>query len=85
MTIEIHQPELERRMQAEIQSGHFRDIDDLLTTALDALQEKQKDSAAIQRPPRPENSLVEVCAAVRGLADDLELSRSASTARPVEL
>jgi Arc/MetJ-type ribon-helix-helix transcriptional regulator len=53
MTIEIHQPELERRVREEIQSGHFRDVDDLLTKALDALHEKQEQTAS----PHPETEL----------------------------
>jgi uncharacterized protein (DUF433 family) len=37
MSIEIHKPELERRLREGIQSGQFRDMDELLTKALDAL------------------------------------------------
>jgi uncharacterized protein (DUF433 family) len=39
MSIEIHQPELERRVRDSIQSGRFHDVDELLTKALDALSE----------------------------------------------
>ncbi len=38
MTIEIHRPELERMVRAAIASGHFQNVDDLLTHALEALQ-----------------------------------------------
>jgi Arc/MetJ-type ribon-helix-helix transcriptional regulator len=41
MNIEIHKPELERRVLDGIQSGRFRDVDELLTKALDALSEKE--------------------------------------------
>ena len=37
MSIEIHQPELERRVREGMQSGRFHDLDDFLTKALDAL------------------------------------------------
>ena len=37
MSIEIHTPELERRVREGIQSGQFQDVDELLTKALDAL------------------------------------------------
>ncbi len=37
MSIEIHKPEIERRVREGIQSGQFQDADDLLTKALDAL------------------------------------------------
>ena len=38
--MEIHKPELERRVKEQIQSGHFQDVDELLETALDALAQK---------------------------------------------
>jgi uncharacterized protein (DUF433 family) len=37
MSIEIDKPELERRLREGIQSGQFRDMEELLTKALDAL------------------------------------------------
>ena len=37
MNLEIHKPELAQRMQAQIQSGNFRDTDELIEKALDAL------------------------------------------------
>ena len=39
MSIVIQKPELERRVREGIQSGRFRDVDDLLSKALDALSE----------------------------------------------
>ena len=42
MTLEIRQPDLERRVREGIQSGRFRDVDELLTKALDALAESSK-------------------------------------------
>ena len=43
MSIEIHQPELERRVRESVQSGGYHDVGELLTKALDALS---KSSAA---------------------------------------
>jgi Arc/MetJ-type ribon-helix-helix transcriptional regulator len=40
MNIEIHNPELVQRVNAQIQSGHFHDADELIEKALDALEEK---------------------------------------------
>ena len=40
MNLEIHKPELEQRVRRQIQSGRFHDVDELLTQALDALEEK---------------------------------------------
>ena len=40
MNIAIHKPELAQRVQAQIQSGHFHDADELIEKALDALDEQ---------------------------------------------
>ena len=50
MNIEIHKPELERRVREEIQSGRFHDVDELLTKALDALSEKEADTYSSASP-----------------------------------
>jgi hypothetical protein len=34
MNLEIHKPELARRVQARIQSGHFHDADELIERRL---------------------------------------------------
>src|ERR1035441_945298 len=39
MSIEIHTPEIERRVRSGIQSGRFQNVDEFLTKALDALSE----------------------------------------------
>jgi Arc/MetJ-type ribon-helix-helix transcriptional regulator len=40
MNLEIHNPELVRRVNAQIQRGHFNDADELIEKALDALEGK---------------------------------------------
>jgi hypothetical protein len=88
MNLEIHTPELQQRVQSQIQSGHFHDVEELLSKALDALEEKATGAPVPATPhPRPPNrkSLVEVCDPIRGLTDDLDFSRNKSGARPVEL
>jgi Arc/MetJ-type ribon-helix-helix transcriptional regulator len=45
MNIEISMPELERRLREGIQSGRFRDFNELLGKALDALSEKEAANA----------------------------------------
>ncbi len=40
MNLEIHKPELVERVNAHIQSGHFRSADELLEKAFDALDER---------------------------------------------
>lgn len=70
MNLEIHKPELVQRVRNRIQSGQFHDVDELLTKALDALEEKKSpqittegdDSGAallavLQNSPYPEIDL----------------------------
>jgi hypothetical protein len=40
MNLEIREPELVQRVTERIQTGQFHDVDELLTKALDALDEK---------------------------------------------
>lgn len=86
MQIEILKPELEQRFMRQIQSGQFRDTDELLAKALDAL-----DKTAPASPPTPEllalrrKTFVELCDAVRGLAEDIDFSRNPSVGRPLDL
>ena len=86
MTIEIQNPQIERGVRDQIQRGQFRDLDDLLEKALDALQ--QKEIAISERPsqsPAGRKSLVELFAEspLKGL--DLDVSRNRSGARPLDL
>ena len=43
MNLEIHKPELVRRVNAHIQNGRFHDADEVLEKALDALEERATD------------------------------------------
>ncbi len=91
MNLEIHNPELVQRVNAQIQSGHFHDADELLEKALDALEGKTpgQTSAAASRSAAGRKSLVEVFAPLRGQFTDEEVdalfSRNRSTSRPVDL
>ena len=72
MNIEIQNPELQQRVQAQIQRGQFHDMDDLIEKALDALDEK---SAAIApRRPTGRKSLAQLFAdsPFKGLEIDFE-------------
>ena len=48
MNLEIHKPELAQRVQAQIQSGHFHDVDELIEKALDALDERTSAAAPVR-------------------------------------
>ncbi|HTC33159.1 MAG TPA: hypothetical protein VK724_07295 [Bryobacteraceae bacterium] len=54
MNFEIHKPELAQRVQAQIQSGHFHDTDELIEKALDALDAQAADAA----PPTATGAVV---------------------------
>lgn len=66
----------------KLRSGHFRSVDELITAGIQAWREKNARSLS---KARPERNLVEVCAMVRGLADDLDITRNRSGARPIDL
>ncbi len=91
MNLEINNPELVERVNAQIQSGHFHDADELLEKALDVIEAKTPAlaSAAEKRRAAGRKSLVEVFAPLRGQFTDEEVdtpfSRNRSTARPVDL
>jgi hypothetical protein len=53
MNLEIHNPELVQRVTAQIQSGHFHDVDELIEKALDAL-----DVQAATAPPTATGAVV---------------------------
>jgi hypothetical protein len=60
MNLEIHKPELAQRVQAQIESGHFHDTDELIEKALDALDQQATGAvvlAALQARPYPDVDL----------------------------
>ena len=86
MNIEIQNPQPEQLVRDQIQRGQFRDLDDLLEKALDALD--QTEMADVNPPsqrPAGRKSLVELFAdsPLKGL--ELDVSRNRSVARPVDL
>jgi Arc/MetJ-type ribon-helix-helix transcriptional regulator len=84
VTIQITKPEVEALIKQRLQSGEFKDADDVVLYALQFLQAK---SAAHERDsvPPSNKSLREVFESVRGLADDIDFSRNPSASRPVNL
>ncbi len=87
MKIEIHNPALEQRVLEQIRCGQFRNVDDLLEKALDALVEKETAAAPASHYERPagRKSLVELFAESPLKGPDLAFSRNKSGARPVDL
>jgi len=87
MTIEIRKPELEQLLREEILRGHFANVDDLLTEALQALREKNTHatthSTATAVPPR--KNLAEFLLESPFAGSDLNLERQQDYGRTVEL
>jgi hypothetical protein len=84
MTIQITKPEVEALINQRLQSGGFKDAEDVILQALQSSPSKPSTT------PQPETvhsrkSLQEVFEAVRGLADDIDFSRNPSTGRPADL
>lgn len=86
MNLEIHNPDLVQRVNAQIQNRRLHDADELLKQALDALDEKSPVPAST--PAAPKN-LVELFAPLRGMFTDEEVDtlfgRNQSPGRPVDL
>jgi hypothetical protein len=76
MNIEIHKPELVALIAQRMESGAFRDVEDALLHAL--------KSTPVPNP-NPPQSLVEICAMVKGLNEDVDFSRNPSMDRPLGL
>lgn len=89
MTIQITKPELEALINQRLQSGAFRDAEDVILRALQSPPPKPPaNEPPGMTPPGASHSgrsLREVFEAVRGLADDVEFRRNPSTGRPVDL
>jgi len=84
MTIQITKPEVEALIKQRLQSGEFKDADDVVLHALQSLPSKSSTFARIGVAHSGKN-LREVFESVRGLADDIDFSRNSSASRPVNL
>jgi hypothetical protein len=78
MTIQITKPEVEALINQRLESGAFKNAEDVILQAL-------QSSPPPAPEKRPNKSLEELFKSIRGLADDLDFSRNPSTGRPVDL
>jgi hypothetical protein len=79
MTIQITKPEVEALINQRLQSGEFKDAEDVILQALQSFPPSPPRPDAT----RPRKSLQEVFETVRDLADDVDFGRNPSTGRPV--
>ena len=77
MIIQITRPEVEALINQRLQSGAFRDAEDVILQALRSLPQ------TTQTDVPPKKNIVELFAPLRGL--NLDFRRNPSTGRPVEL
>ncbi|MGA3025573.1 MAG: hypothetical protein ABSF98_12445 [Bryobacteraceae bacterium] len=78
MTIQITRPELEALINQRLQSGAFRNAEDVILQAL-----QSSPPTAPLPDPLPAKDIVELLAPLRGL--NLDFGRNPSTGRPVDL
>jgi hypothetical protein len=77
MTIQITKPEVEALINQRLQSGAFKDAEDVILQALQSFPAKPQPDAP------PAKDIEELFAPLRGL--NLDFSRNPSTGRPVDL
>jgi len=78
MTIQITKPEVEALIKQRLQSGAFKDAEDVILQAL-----QSSPPPAAEAPPA--RTLQEVFEAARGLGEGVDFGRNPSTGRPVDL
>jgi hypothetical protein len=80
MTIQITKPEVEALINQRLQSGAFKDAEDVILQALQSSPPKPQTTIPDAPPPK---NIEELFAPLRGL--NIEFSRNSSTGRPVDL
>jgi hypothetical protein len=85
MTIDIQKPELEQFVREEIMSGHFQNVDELMTEALYALREKSHGPAWPPHTAFPKKNLAQFLLESPFAGSDLDLERKQDYGRPVSL
>jgi hypothetical protein len=81
MTITLDlQPEIEQGLLAQAQARGVS-----LTDYVQEIVSREAHVSKAAAPARTGQELVDICARVRGLADDLDITRNPSPGRPVDL
>lgn len=81
MTIEIKTPELEALIQKRLKNGHFHDVDELLSKALQALPEESNVPVLKQ----PKKNLAQFLLDSPLPGSGLTIVRQKDSPRPIEL
>jgi len=82
MTIHITKPEIEALINQRLQTGGFKDAEEVILQALQSSKEGDRSA-----PASAAKDLVELFAPLRGLFADgeLDFGRNPSTGRPIDL
>jgi hypothetical protein len=79
MTIEINRPEVEALINVRLQSGLFKDAEDVIFQALQSSSPEPRGASGDR-----ERTLASVFEAAKGLADDIEFGRNPSMGRATD-
>ena len=77
-------PETDQLLTEELRVGHFLSVDELIVSSVLAWREKNRHPK-LEGSQQTQESLREVFAKIRGLAEDVDFSRDPSTGRLVDL
>ncbi len=80
MTIQITRPETEALIRRRLQTGAFKDAEDVVFQALQSAAEPAASSKEV-----PAKDMVELFAPLRGLNIDFESDRKKDTGRDIDL
>jgi Arc/MetJ-type ribon-helix-helix transcriptional regulator len=84
MAVEL-KPETEQLVQQEIESGHFRNIDELIVEGMRAVREQSKARPAIAKPRTPRKNLFDFLSASPFAGSEINLERQQDYGRPIDL
>jgi Arc/MetJ-type ribon-helix-helix transcriptional regulator len=72
-------------VQQEIESGHFRNIDELIVEGVRAVREQSKTRPAIAKPRTPRKNLTDFLSASPFAGSEINLERQQDYGRPIDL
>jgi len=84
MTVQL-KPETERLVREEIESGHFRSVDELIVQGLRALREQSRTGEGASVLRKPPKNLADVLSEPPFAGSELNLERQKEYPRPLDL
>jgi Arc/MetJ-type ribon-helix-helix transcriptional regulator len=84
MAVEL-KAETEQLVQQEIESGRFRDIDELIVEGVRAFRQQSKAMPVIAKPRTPRQNLADFLSASPFAGSEINLERKQDYGRPIDL